>query len=106
MACSNESAKSVLCPALGLSPVASRDDKRGSAQKGGPMLVRLSIIGAVAALLMVPDTLSAQGVGGTVSTSVSRGIPTAADLERSSRSANKYRSLHKHTTPAKSRRRQ
>jgi hypothetical protein len=70
------------------------------------MLVRLSIIGAVAALLMVPDTLSAQGVGGTVSTSVSRGIPTAADLERSSRSANKYRSLHKHTTPAKSRRRQ
>jgi hypothetical protein len=70
------------------------------------MLVRLSIIGAVAALLMVPDTLSAQGVGGTVSTSVSRGIPTAADLERSSRSANKYRSLYKHTTPAKSRRRQ
>ena len=63
------------------------------------MLVRLSIIGAVTALLMVPNTLSAQGVGGTVSTSVSRGIPTAADLERSSRSANKYRSLHKHTTP-------
>jgi len=70
------------------------------------MLVRLSIIGAVTALLMVPDTLSAQGVGGTVSTSVSRGIPTAADLERSSRSANNNRSLHKHTTPAKSRRRQ
>jgi len=51
------------------------------------MLVRLSIIGAVTALLMVPATLSAQGIGGTVSTSVSRGIPTAADLERSSRSA-------------------
>ena len=70
------------------------------------MLVRLSIIGAVAAILMLPATLSAQGVGGTVSTSVSRGNPSAADLERSSRSANKYRSLHKHTTPAKSRRRQ
>ena len=70
------------------------------------MLLRLSIIGAVTVLLMVPATLSAQGVGGTVSTSVSRGIPTAADLERSSRSANNYRTLHKHTTPAKSRRRQ
>jgi hypothetical protein len=69
------------------------------------MLVRLSIIGAVTALLMVPDTLSAQGVGGTVSASVSRGIPTAADLERSSRSANNYRTLHKHTTPTKPRRR-
>jgi hypothetical protein len=79
---------------------------QGSAQKEAQMLVRLSIIGAVTALLMVPATLSAQGVGGTVSTSVSRGIPTAADLERSSRSANKYRSLHKHTTPTKSRRRQ
>ena len=75
-------------------------------KKGGPMLVRLSIIGAVTALLMVPDMLSAQGVGGTVTTSVSRGIPTAADLERSSRSANKYRNLHKHKTPAKSRRRE
>jgi hypothetical protein len=108
MACSNESARSVLCPALGLSPVAQPHKMISEVQskKGGPMLVRLSIIGAVAALLMVPDTLSAQGVGGTVSTSVSRGIPTAADLERSSRSANKYRSLHKHTTPAKSRRRQ
>lgn len=70
------------------------------------MLVRLAIIGAVAAILVVPATLSAQGVGGTVSTSVSRGIPTAADLERSSRSANNYRTLHKHTTPTKSRRRQ
>ena len=70
------------------------------------MLVRLSIIGAVTALVMVPATLSAQGVGGTVSTSVSRGIPTAADLERSSRAANNNRSLHKHTTPGKSRRRQ
>jgi hypothetical protein len=70
------------------------------------MLVRLSIIGAVTVLLMLPATLSAQGVGGTVSTSVSRGIPTAADLERSSRSANNKRSFHKHTTPAKSRRRQ
>jgi hypothetical protein len=67
------------------------------------MLVRLSIIGAVAAFLMVP--VSAQGVGGTVSASVSRGIPTAADLERSSRSANNYRTLHKHTTPTKPRRR-
>jgi len=70
------------------------------------MLVRLSILGAVTALLMVPATLSAQGIGGTVSTSVSRGIPAAADLERSSRSANNYRTLHKHTNPAKSRRRQ
>ena len=70
------------------------------------MLVRHSIIGAVTALVMVPATLSAQGVGGTVSTSVSRGIPTAADLERSSRSANNNRSLHKQSTPAKSRRRQ
>ena len=68
------------------------------------MLVRLSIIGAVAAILMLPATLSAQGVGGAVSTSVARGIPTAADLERSSRSANNYRTLHKHTTPTKSRR--
>jgi hypothetical protein len=67
------------------------------------MLGRLSIVGAVAAIL-IPTTLSAQGVGGTVSTSVSRGIPTAADLERSSRSAN-YRKLHKHTTPTKPRRR-
>ena len=30
------------------------------------MLVRLSIIGAVAAILMIPTTLSAQGVGGAV----------------------------------------
>jgi hypothetical protein len=68
------------------------------------MLVRFSIIGAVTVLLMVPATLSAQGVGGTVSTSVSRGIPTAADLERSSRSANNSRNLHKHTAATKPRR--
>jgi hypothetical protein len=65
------------------------------------MLGNLST-GAVAAIL-IPTTLSAQGVGGTVSTSVSRGIPSAAELERSSRSAN-YRKLHKHTTPTKPRR--
>jgi hypothetical protein len=70
------------------------------------MLVRLSIIGTVAAILMFPATLSAQGVGGTISTSVSRGIPTAANLERSSRSANEYRSFHKHMTTKKPRRRQ
>ena len=64
------------------------------------MLVRLSIIGAVTALLMVPDTLSAQGVGGTVSTSVSRGIPTAADLAAELHApANKYRSLHRAHDP-------
>jgi hypothetical protein len=68
------------------------------------MLGKLSIAGAVAAIL-IPTTLSAQGVGGTVSTSVSRGIPTAADLERSSRSASNYRKVHKHTTPTKPRRR-
>jgi hypothetical protein len=69
------------------------------------MLIRLLIIGGVAAFLMVPATLAAQGVGGTVSTSVSRGIPTATDLDRSSRSANNYRTLHKHKTPTKPRRR-
>ena len=96
--CSPSRLASVL---LGLSPVAQPHEMISELRpkKGAPMLVRLSIIGAVTALLMVPDTLSAQGVGGTVNTSVSRGIPTAADLERSSRSANKYRSLHKHTTP-------
>src|SRR5262245_66650195 len=38
----------------------------GSAQREAQMLVRLSIIGAVAAILMIPTTLSAQGVGGAV----------------------------------------
>jgi hypothetical protein len=70
------------------------------------MLEKLSVVGAVAAVLIIPTTMSAQAVGGTVNTAVSRGIPTAADLERSSRSANNYRSLHKHSTiPTKPRRR-
>jgi hypothetical protein len=69
------------------------------------MLDKLSIAGVVAAVLIIPTTLSAQGVGATVNTAVSRAIPTAADLERSSRSANNYRSVHKHTTPTKPRRR-
>jgi hypothetical protein len=37
-----------------------------SAQREAQMLVRLSIIGAVAAILMIPTTLPAQGVGGAV----------------------------------------
>src|SRR5262245_38871357 len=74
-------------------------------QREAQMVVWVLIIGAVAAILIIPTKLSAQGVGGTVSTAVSRGIPTAGDLERSSRSANNYRTLHKHTTPTKSRRR-
>jgi hypothetical protein len=69
------------------------------------MLEKISIVGAVAAVLIIPTPLSAQRVGGTVSTSVSRAIPTAADLERSSRSASNYRSFRKHTAHTKPRRR-
>jgi hypothetical protein len=42
---------------------------------GGSNVKKLSIAAAVAAVLIIPTTLSAQGVGGTVSTSVLRGIP-------------------------------
>ena len=73
------------------------------------MLGKLSIAGAVAAILMIPTALSAQ-VGGAVNAgaavrgAVVQGIPTPADLERSSRSASHYRSVRKQTT--KPRRRQ
>ena len=74
------------------------------------MLDKLSIAGALAAVLIIPTSLCAQGVGGAVNAgaavrgAVVQGIPTPADLERSSRSASHYRSVRKQTT--KPRRRQ
>jgi hypothetical protein len=68
------------------------------------MLGKLSTAGALAAVLMTPTPLSAQGVGGAVNAgaavrgAVVQGIPTPADLERSSRSASQYRSIKKQTT--------
>src|SRR5262245_54709820 len=43
----------------GLQPWPVLVNRRGSAQREAQMLVRLSIIGAVAAILMLPTTLSA-----------------------------------------------
>jgi hypothetical protein len=74
------------------------------------MLGKLSIAGALAAAVMTPTSLCAQGVGGAVNAgaavrgAVVQGIPTPADLERSSPSASHYRSVHKQST--KPRRRQ
>jgi hypothetical protein len=75
------------------------------------MLGKVSIAGALTAVVMIPTSLCAQGVGGAVNAgaavrgAVVQGIPTPVDLERSSRSASNYRSLHKHTTtPTKPRR--
>jgi len=74
------------------------------------MLVRLSIIGAVGAVLMLHTMLSAQGIGGAVNPgaavrgAVVRGIPTPADLGASS-SSNDPRSPYRHSTvPQKPRR--
>ena len=49
-------------------PLAARAQRgeRLMAQREAQMLVRLSIIGAVAAIIMLPTTLYAQGVGGAV----------------------------------------
>ena len=74
------------------------------------MLVRLSIIGAVGAILMLPTTLSAQRIGGAVNPgaavrgAVVRGIPTPADLGASSSSSDR-RSLYRHITVSKKLRR-
>jgi hypothetical protein len=75
------------------------------------MLGKLSIAGAVAAVLMIPTALSAQ-VGGAVNPgaavrgAVVRGIPTPADLGTSS-SASNHRNLNRPSTaPTKPRRRQ
>ena len=75
------------------------------------MLGKLSIAGALATVVLIPTPPCAQGVGGAVNAggavrgAVVQGIPTPADLDRSSRSASNYRSLHKRsTTPAKPRR--
>jgi hypothetical protein len=71
---------------------------------------KLSIAGAVAAILTIPTALAAQlggaavNPGAAVRGAVVQGIPTPADLDRSSRSASHYRSVHKQTT--KPRRRQ
>jgi hypothetical protein len=74
------------------------------------MLGKLSIIGVVAAILMIPTALSAQ-VGGAVNPgaavrgAVVRGIPTPADLGASS-SWSDRRSLYRPSTvPKKLRRR-
>ena len=45
-------------------PARCRLSRSPSAQREAQMLVRLSIIGAVAAILMIPTTLSAQDPGG------------------------------------------
>jgi hypothetical protein len=72
------------------------------------MLGKLSIAGALTAVVMIPISLYAQGVGGAVNAgsavrgAVVQGIPTPADLERSSRSASHY-SVHKQTTKPRSR---
>jgi hypothetical protein len=73
------------------------------------MLGKLSIAGAVAAILMIPTALSAQ-VGGAVNPgaavrgAVVRGIPTPADLGTSS-SSNDHRNLYRHSTVPKKPRR-
>ena len=66
------------------------------------MLGKLSIAGAVAAILMIPTPLSAQvggaavNPGAAVRGAVVRGIPTPGDLAGSSSSY--YRSVHRHST--------
>jgi hypothetical protein len=66
------------------------------------MLGKLSIAGAIAAILFAPTTLSAQGVGGAVNAgaavrgAVVRGIPAPTDLGASSSSY--YRSQHRQGT--------
>jgi hypothetical protein len=65
------------------------------------MIGKLSIAGAVVAILFVPTALSAQAVGGAVNAgaavrgAVVRGIPTPTDLGASSSS---HRSQHKQGT--------
>jgi hypothetical protein len=71
------------------------------------MLVRLSIIGAVGAVLMLPTMLSAQGIGGAVNPgaavlgAVVRGIPTATDLGASTPGSSS--SLHMQKSHARKR---
>jgi hypothetical protein len=69
------------------------------------MLGKLSIAGAVAAILMIPTPLSAQVGGAAVAVrgAVVRGIPTPGDLAGSSSSY--YRSVHRHSTASKKPRR-
>jgi hypothetical protein len=73
------------------------------------MLGKLSIAGAVAAILMIPKALSAQvggaavNPGAAVRGAVVRGIPTPGDLAGSSSSY--YRSVHRHSTASKKPRR-
>ena len=72
------------------------------------MLGKLSIAGAVAAILMMATALCAQ-VGGAVDAgaavrgAVVRGLPTPADLGASSSSY--YRSIYRHSTVPKKPRR-
>jgi hypothetical protein len=65
------------------------------------MLGKLSIAGAVSAILMIPTALSAKSggavnPGAAVRGAVVRGIPTPADLGVSS-SSNEHRSLYRHS---------
>ena len=73
------------------------------------MLGKLSIAGAVAAILMIPTPLSAQvggaavNPGAAVRGAVVRCIPTPGDLAGSSSSY--YRRVHRHSTASKKPRR-
>ena len=102
--CRARIAASVRSRPVGLYRVASPPvDKGGVDSREAQMLSKISIRGAVAAILMLPTALSAQGVGGAVNPgaavrSAVVGYPDH-DLRR-------RRSLHRHTAPTKPRRRQ
>ena len=67
------------------------------------MLGKLSIIGAVGAILLIPTALPAQARGAAIAGAVGRGIPTGLGRHQSSHHHH-HPAHHRHRTPAPPRR--